>query len=105
MRIGVFILVLVGLVLFYIAWRRVTEQPSNRSHAHTGQDQNRNTASMSAERAREILALPDEPSQIEIIQAHRRLMQKVHPDKGGSPALAQQLNEAKLVLLKHIKNT
>ena len=105
MRIGVFILVLVGLVLFYIAWRRVTERPSNGPHAHTGQDQSRNTAGMSAERAREILALPDEPSQDEIIQAHRRLMQKVHPDKGGSPALAQQLNEAKLVLLKHIKNT
>jgi hypothetical protein len=45
--------------------------------------------------------LDPNPSREDVIAAHRRLMQKVHPDRGGSTYLAQQLNEAKRVLLKH----
>ena len=55
---------------------------------------------MSEVQAREILGLGPDPSRDEIIQAHRRLMQKIHPDRGGSTYLAQQLNEAKRILLK-----
>ena len=55
---------------------------------------------MSLDEAREILGLGSNPSRDEIIEAHRRLMQKVHPDRGGSTYLAQQLNEAKRILLK-----
>lgn len=55
---------------------------------------------MSLGEAREVLGLDSNPNRDEIIAAHRRLMQKVHPDRGGSTYLAQQLNEAKRVLLK-----
>ena len=57
---------------------------------------------MSPDEAREILGLESSPSRDEVIAAHRRLMQKVHPDRGGSTYLAQQLNEAKRVLLKAV---
>ncbi len=55
---------------------------------------------MSRDQAREVLGLGTHPTRDEVIAAHRRLMQKVHPDRGGSTFLAQQLNEAKRVLLK-----
>ena len=46
-----------------------------------------------------ILGLGANASRQEIIDAHRRLMAKNHPDKGGSNFIAQQLNEAKRTLL------
>ena len=56
---------------------------------------------MDVNQAKAILGLENsEPSEADVIEAHRRLMQRVHPDKGGSAELAAQLNEAKRVLLQ-----
>jgi small-conductance mechanosensitive channel len=54
---------------------------------------------MSSEQAMEILGLKPGYTKQDVIQAHRRMMQKVHPDRGGSDYLAAQINQAKETLI------
>ena len=53
---------------------------------------------MSRAVALEILGLPGDATYDEIVSAHRSLMRKMHPDKGGSDYLAKKINRAKEVL-------
>jgi hypothetical protein len=68
-------------------WRRVDAEGPASSPSMTRAD------------ALEILGLSEGASEAEIVAAHRRLIQRLHPDRGGSTFLAAQINAARKVLL------
>lgn len=51
--------------------------------------------------ARSLLGLSEEYDAEAVREAHRRLIIKVHPDAGGTSALAEKINDARDVLLRH----
>lgn len=51
------------------------------------------------EEAWKMLGLNPEASREDIIKAHKRLIQKLHPDRGGNDYLAAKLNAARDLLL------
>jgi hypothetical protein len=55
---------------------------------------------MDEKEARRVLGVDENASEIEIKDAYKKLMKKVHPDQEGSQWMAEKLNEAKDLLLK-----
>lgn len=59
---------------------------------------------MSVAEAAKLLEVSTDADPETVINAHKRLIAKVHPDAGGSAALAAQVNRARDTLLRHITN-
>ncbi len=59
------------------------------------------SGAMTKEEAYQILGLEAGAATADIRKAHRRLMQRLHPDIGGTSFLAARINEAKDVLLSN----
>ena len=77
-------------------WYEQVSAYSEKS-AHTAAG---DSGKMSFAEAHAILGLTPPVNRQEVIEAHRRLMQKLHPDRGGSTYLAAKINQAKKLLLE-----
>lgn len=76
-------------------WRDNFEADAGARSAGTAQ-----SGAMTHQEAYQILGIEEGASAVQIRKAHRSLMQRVHPDVGGSAFLAQRVNEAKDFLLR-----
>ena len=82
---------------FGTAWRAGrTDSFSHDKHTHRGSP---GATTMSRIEALSILGLEGNPSPDDIRLAHRRLIQRFHPDRGGTDYLAAKINQAKDTLL------
>ena len=79
--------------------------PDWREHAQAGYEGATAVADeslMTETLALEILGLDETADKEQVTKAHRSLMQKMHPDRGGSDYLAQKINAAKDFLMQKL---
>ncbi len=73
-----------------------------QSHDRGGAAPASDDSEMTETLALEILGLDESADKDQVIKAHRGLMQKLHPDRGGSDYLAQKINAARDYLIKKL---
>jgi DnaJ-domain-containing protein 1 len=79
-------------------WREAANAGSYSEE--NGQDSRpSDSVEMTASEAYAVLGLDHNATEEEVIAAHRKLMQKLHPDRGGSNYLAAKINQAKDLLV------
>lgn len=94
----------IGLLRFLPFLQKLfTQTSANDTGAETGSSNIQNTK-MTSEEACKVLDVDKDATEEEIIEAHRKLIQKIHPDRGGNDYLATKINQAKDYLLKNLKN-
>lgn len=84
------------LILCTVAWRvimgRWPWEPARRGGCSTAE-----------ERALALLGLSGVVTETEILEAHRRLIARVHPDRGGSTEQVHEANAARDLLLSAVR--
>jgi Ca2+/Na+ antiporter len=84
-----------------IRQRQQTNQQNDQEKANTHQQRAASAkGQMTREEALNILGLNEGATRKDVNLAYKRLIQKLHPDRGGSEALAAEVNQARDVLLK-----
>ncbi len=58
---------------------------------------------LGVDQARTLLGVDATATRSDIIEAHKRLLVQVHPDRGGSTALVYEANEARDLLLARVR--
>ena len=54
-------------------------------------------------RARKLLDVPADAGHAQIIEAHKRLVSQVHPDRGGTAAQVHEANAARDILIDQLQ--
>ncbi|MGH1536573.1 MAG: DnaJ domain-containing protein [Gammaproteobacteria bacterium] len=94
---------LIGLLRYAPLFKSIFSNQTNHNPETGDKEHSVNTSTkMSKEEAYKILGLNENATKEEIIEAHRKLIQKIHPDRGGNDYLASQINQAKDYLLNKI---
>jgi hypothetical protein len=78
---------------YRLFFSQTQEKTSNQTKPHQ-------SSSMSRQEALNILGLTETATKEDIKEAYRNLIQKLHPDHGGSDYLAAQINQARDILIE-----
>lgn len=81
------------LLSAFYALRRFSRTPPRSAPPPTGD---------AVQEARALLGVGPDADAEAIRAAHRRLIAKIHPDAGGTQALAEKINDARALLLRNL---
>lgn len=90
----------------YYLIRVIRQRAGYQDQSGDRQQQNyQSVGEPSVDEAFQILGLEPGCDKKDIIKAHRTLMQKLHPDRGGNDYLASRVNIAKDTLMEHLNRS